>query len=76
MTQLKNKRSYQQKRIKNISLFPSPDKSIYRLLLIVSVLTNLLLLSANHKLNHLYDMTIKELEQEMFFSTSHLRDIE
>ncbi|MGK7942425.1 MAG: hypothetical protein AB4062_20155 [Crocosphaera sp.] len=71
MNQLVNKR----KIMKTISLFPPPAKSLYRLVLIVSVLTNLLLLSANYKLHHLYDMTIKELEQEMFFSTSHLRDI-
>ncbi len=67
MIQLKNKGSHQQKIMKNISLFPSLDKSIYRLLLIVSVFTNLLLISGNHKLNHIYDMTIKEFEQELFF---------
>ena len=40
--------------------------NIYRLILMVSLGTNLLLLTANYKLNHMYDMTIKEFDQEFF----------
>lgn len=61
--------------MKKISLFQLKITSLYRLVLIASVFTNLLLLTTNHKVNHLYDMTIKQLEQEMFFSKSQLTDI-
>lgn len=70
MNQLANRRKIMEK----VSLSQPQITTVYRFVLIASVLTNLLLLMTNHQLNHLYDMTIKDLEQEMFFSDSNLTD--
>ncbi len=45
--------------------------NIYRLILMVSVVTNLILLIGNYKLDRLYDVTIKNFEQEISFPNAY-----
>ncbi len=58
-----------------INLSQPQMMNIYRLILIVSVVTNLILLAGNYKLDRLYDMTINNFEQEISFSNSYEKDI-
>ncbi len=57
-----------------INLSQPQMMNIYRLILIVSVVTNLILLIGNYKLDRLYDVTINNFEQEISFPNSHEKD--
>ncbi len=70
MNQLTKKANFMTK----INLSQPQMMNIYRLILIVSVVTNLILLIGNYKLDRLYDVTINNFEQEISFPNSHEKD--
>ncbi len=62
-----NQLTKKSKIMRKINLSQPHIMNIYRLILMVSVVTNLILLIGNYKLDRLYDMTIENFEQEISF---------